>query len=224
MILIDRFTVEENINGSTGVSLFGIFDGHGGTFVADYAKEVMVPNIFKKIVEAKNIQNGSINVTAENSECNRSKIDNDMETARSFDAQCYVKNGSIDYEMLVTDEILAADKIIVEQSELKEIYSGSTALIAVIEGSKLIVANVGDSRGVMCDSEGRTIPLSFDHKPDGESESKRITKAGGFIAHYGVWRISGILATSRALGDFILKPQPLIADPDILTFDLNEHK
>jgi hypothetical protein len=28
-----------------------------------------------------------------------------------------------------------------------------------------VVANVGDSRGVMCDSKGNAIPLSFDHKP-----------------------------------------------------------
>jgi protein phosphatase 1L len=42
---------------------------------------------------------------------------------------------------------------------------GTTALIALLEGSQLIVANVGDSRGVMCDSKGNAIPLSFDHKP-----------------------------------------------------------
>lgn len=34
-----------------------------------------------------------------------------------------------------------------------------------MEGHRLIVANVGDSRGVMCDSRGNAIPLSFDHKP-----------------------------------------------------------
>jgi len=42
---------------------------------------------------------------------------------------------------------------------------GTTALIALLEGNKLIVANVGDSRGVMCDEKGNAIPLSFDHKP-----------------------------------------------------------
>lgn len=42
---------------------------------------------------------------------------------------------------------------------------GTTALIALLEDNKLIVANVGDSRGVMCDEKGNAIPLSFDHKP-----------------------------------------------------------
>lgn len=56
-------------------------------------------------------------------------------------------------------------------------------------------------------------------------EKKRIQEAGGFIAFNGVWRVAGILATSRALGDYPLKDRKLvIADPDILTFDLSNHK
>jgi Protein phosphatase 2C len=49
--------------------------------------------------------------------------------------------------------------------------AGSTALLAVLEGSRLVVANVGDSRGVMCDHKGNAIPLSFDHKPQQVSSS-----------------------------------------------------
>lgn len=56
-------------------------------------------------------------------------------------------------------------------------------------------------------------------------EKKRIQEAGGFIAFNGVWRVAGILATSRALGDYPLKDRNLvIADPDILTFDLSNHR
>jgi len=78
-------------------------------------------------------------------------------------------------------------------------------LIAIVQGSKLIVANVGDSRGVMYDARGIAIPLSFDHKPQQVRERKRIHDAGGFIAFRGVWRVAGVLATSRALGDYPLK-------------------
>lgn len=57
-----------------------------------------------------------------------------------------------------------------------------------------------------------------------ERERKRINKAGGMVTFDGVWRVAGILATSRALGDYPLKDKKLvIADPDILTFDLNDH-
>lgn len=51
----------------------------------------------------------------------------------------------------------------------------------------------------------------------------RIQQAGGFVSFNGVWRVAGVLATSRALGDLPLKEKNfLIADPDILTFDLQE--
>ncbi len=45
------------------------------------------------------------------------------------------------------------------------------------------------------------------------------------MAFNGVWRVAGVLATSRALGDYFLKrPRFVIPDPDILTFDLNQMK
>ena len=54
-------------------------------------------------------------------------------------------------------------------------------------------------------------------------ERKRIKRAGGFISFNGVWRVAGVLATSRALGDYPLKDKNLvIADPDILTFNLDD--
>jgi len=41
------------------------------------------------------------------------------------------------------------------------------------------------------------------------------------VAFNGVWRVVGVLAMSRALGDFPLKENNIvIADPDILTFEL----
>lgn len=52
-------------------------------------------------------------------------------------------------------------------------------------------------------------------------EHKRIKEAGGFITFNGVWRVAGVLATSRALGDFPLKDRRLVvAQPDVLTFNL----
>lgn len=43
---------------------------------------------------------------------------------------------------------------------------GTTALVALHHGNKLFVANVGDSRGILCDRFGNVTPLSFDHKPN----------------------------------------------------------
>lgn len=40
---------------------------------------------------------------------------------------------------------------------------GSTAVVAVVTANKIIVANCGDSRAVLC-RNGKAVPLSSDHK------------------------------------------------------------
>ena len=67
------------------------------------------------------------------------------------------------------------------------------------------MANVGDSRAVFANNSGLAVPMSYDHKPCQLKEKKRIQEAGGFVAMNGVWRVMGVLATSRALGDYPLK-------------------
>lgn len=258
--------------------MFAVFDGHGGEFAAVFCKDILVQNLYNKIIETKQIarslkkatstddevdcsetkkeaeesatliqRKSSMKRTADdNKKSGNNQIDSDIlgklkpngfsmfkQTAtgdappppKSFDAKCYVGNGrKINYGKMITDEVLFADHKLVEKAKRVQQVAGTTALIAIMEGTKLTVANVGDSRGVMCDSRGNAIPLSFDHKPQSAREHKRIQEAGGFIAFKGVWRVSGILATSRALGDYPLKPNLVIADPDILTFDLADHK
>lgn len=308
----DRFIIEENINGNTGISFFAVFDGHGGEFAADFAKDILVKNIYNKIIETTKILSRQQRQAAANAadvdgdyaeydmspylkrkasiaeelnkenellarrrdslrkshsttdDCNANKspnanrreadvftsklnslmrggvgvkddfLNNNKDSGRggspiapppNFDAKCYIENNRINFGKLITDEVLAADYKLVEAAKKTTNIAGTTALIAIMHGSKLFVANVGDSRGVMCDSRGIAIPLSFDHKPQQVRERKRIHDAGGFIAFRGVWRVAGILATSRALGDYPLKDKNLvIANPDILTFDLNDHK
>ena len=42
--------------------------------------------------------------------------------------------------------------------------SGTTAIAALVTPTKLIVANIGDSRAVLS-RNGQAVPLSRDHKP-----------------------------------------------------------
>lgn len=60
--------------------------------------------------------------------------------------------------------------------------AGTTCLIALLSDKDLTVANVGDSRGVLCDKDGNAIPLSHDHKPYQLKERKRIKRAGEFVS------------------------------------------
>ncbi|XP_054814472.1 probable protein phosphatase 2C 24 isoform X2 [Prosopis cineraria] len=82
---------------------------------------------------------------------------------------------------------------------------GSTAVIAVLTADKVIVANCGDSRAVLCRG-GKPIPLSSDHKPDRPDELNRIHEAGGRVIYWDGPRVQGMLAMSRAIGDNYLKP------------------
>jgi len=79
--------------------------------------------------------------------------------------------------------------------------SGCTAVSLLVTRTELLCANAGDSRCVLC-RDGRAVPLSFDHKPNLPSELRRIQRAGGFVFR---GRVQGVLALSRAIGDFPFK-------------------
>lgn len=65
----------------------------------------------------------------------------------------------------------------------------------------LYTANVGDARIVLC-RNGRALRLSYDHKGSDENEGRRVANAGGLILNN---RVNGVLAVTRALGDAYMK-------------------
>lgn len=84
---------------------------------------------------------------------------------------------------------------------------GSTVVSAFVNKAKnqLITAHVGDSRAVMV-TDDSSFDLTIDHKPSNPSEKERVELQGGEIIQYGVLRVQGILAVTRSLGDFSLRP------------------
>lgn len=105
-------------------------------------------------------------------------------------------------------------------------YCGSTCVCAVVfkqDNNKLglWIANVGDSRAILCDKDGNSIKLSEDHKPNTVKEKKRIKKLGGKIRYDGCdWRIND-LSVSRAFGDNESKPY-VSHRPELFKFTLNQ--
>ena len=104
---------------------------------------------------------------------------------------------------------------------------GCTACVSLISKDRVVVANAGDSRAVLC-RDGKAIPLSEDHKPNDPIERRRIEAAGaqvhemssGARTHY---RINGNLNLSRAIGDLEYKKradlqhheQAICSTPDV---------
>jgi serine/threonine protein phosphatase PrpC len=78
---------------------------------------------------------------------------------------------------------------------------GATAVVVLIIGNKLVCANVGDARAVLC-RNGKAVDLSLDHKANRADEQDRIKQQGGYIV-FG--RVLGRLAVTRAFGDFDCK-------------------
>ncbi|CAO2034194.1 unnamed protein product [Urochloa humidicola] len=99
---------------------------------------------------------------------------------------------------------------------------GSTAVVAVLVRGRVVVANCGDSRAVLCRRRGPAaalpVQLSDDHKPKRPDELARIQAAGGRVVFNNGHRVRGILAMSRALGDRMLRPE-VIAEPEITVTD-----
>ncbi len=103
--------------------------------------------------------------------------------------------------------------------------SGSTVIVALIDGTKLHIANLGDSRAVISEND-TAVRITKDHKTSDEKELARIKKAGGFVFN---GRFGGSLAVSRALGDFHLKNEkltnnePLSNIPDVFSRTITEN-
>lgn len=172
--------------------LYGVFDGHGGEAASEFAEQRLFSSLMPKLVEA---------------------------VERQLEGEALLS----EFGRLLTQEILRLDADLLAMVKPRRDLSGSTLLVALLHGARLVVANVGDSRGVLADHRGQATPLSFDHKPHQLKEQRRIRAAGGQVTFSsGVWRVAGVLATSRALGDYPLKERRLlVAQPDVLTFDLS---
>ncbi|KAG0519709.1 hypothetical protein BDA96_08G009500 [Sorghum bicolor] len=128
------------------------------------------------------------------------------------------------------------DEELRQHSGIDCICSGTTAVAAVRQGDHLIVANLGDSRAVLCtrDSKDRLIPvqLTTDLKPDLPSELARILSCKGRVFAMDdepdvprMWlpdQDAPGLAMARAFGDFCLKNHGLICTPEVYCRKLSE--
>ena len=93
-----------------------------------------------------------------------------------------------------------------------------------VKYSRVVCANCGDSRAVMGMRDGTARTLSVDQRPTDQKERLRVEAAGGTVVDD---RVEGLLAVSRALGDYEFKQnaqpqylQPVTALPEITEYTL----
>lgn len=184
---------------------FGVYDGHGGTQASTFCKARMHKALAEELI--KNVR--SHKKTGEDGVSS----DWSLRWRRVMEA-CFLK---IDEE--VGGVCPAGGCSILDGNSnccvnpIAPDNVGTTAVVAVIGPCQIVVANCGDSRAVLSRG-GNVVPLSKDHKPDREDESNRIVAAGGRIIYWEGYRVGGLLAMSRAIGDRFLKKY-VIAAPEV---------
>uniref|UniRef100_A0A4X1V1E0 Protein phosphatase 1F n=1 Tax=Sus scrofa TaxID=9823 RepID=A0A4X1V1E0_PIG len=97
------------------------------------------------------------------------------------------------------------DEMFLRKAKRERLQSGTTGVCALIAGSTLHVAWLGDSQ-VLLVQQGQVVKLMEPHRPERQDEKDRIEALGGFVSHVDCWRVNGTLAVSRAIGDVFQKP------------------
>uniref|UniRef100_A0A0D9YCL6 protein-serine/threonine phosphatase n=4 Tax=Oryza TaxID=4527 RepID=A0A0D9YCL6_9ORYZ len=211
---------------------FAVYDGHGGSRVAEACRERMHVVLAEEVRVRRLLQGGGGGADVE---------DEDRARWKEAMAACFAR---------VDGEVGGA-----EEADTGEQTVGSTAVVAVVGPRRIVVANCGDSRAVLSRG-GVAVPLSSDHKclasfynanamlwtldsarrgvmlvaanvnetfvdctqPDRPDEMERVEAAGGRVINWNGYRILGVLATSRSIGDYYLKPY-VIAEPEVTVMD-----
>uniref|UniRef100_A0A7N0UJB5 protein-serine/threonine phosphatase n=1 Tax=Kalanchoe fedtschenkoi TaxID=63787 RepID=A0A7N0UJB5_KALFE len=184
----------ESSESDSDMHFFGVFDGHGCSHVAMRCRERM-----RAIL--------------------KDEIENRFDRASPIEWRSLMERSFARMDKEVSDwnkTVLRNDcRCELQTPECDAV--GSTAVVAVVTRDKIIVANCGDSRAVLCRG-GKAIALSSDHKPDRPDELHRIEAAGGRVIYWDGPRVLGVLAMSRAIGDNYLKPY-VICEPEVTVTD-----
>ncbi|XP_057525721.1 protein phosphatase 2C 51-like [Amaranthus tricolor] len=177
----DAITVEKDLV-SRKYDYFGVYDGHGGSQVAEACRDRMHSILLEEMerCETRMKING----------CDEDKENVDWEKVMG---KCFAR---------MDEEVGRGGG---RADNVEEMTVGSTVVVAVVGREEVVVANCGDSRAVIC-RNGVAVPLSVDHKPDRPDELARIEDAGGRVINWNGYRVLGVLATSRSIGDYYLKP------------------
>lgn len=190
---------------------FAIFDGHAGTFAADWCGKKL------HLILEDTIKKNPNTPIPELLDQTFTQVDNQLEKLPLKNSGCTAVTAVLRWEDRVpnaqssTGSVLfapaAASALKSEggeaaQSESAEAHAVTDRLQSEASRQRVLyTANVGDARIVLC-RNGRALRLSYDHKGSDENEGRRVASAGGLILNN---RVNGVLAVTRALGDAYMK-------------------
>jgi protein phosphatase PTC1 len=208
---------------------FAIFDGHAGTFAADWCGKklhVILEECIRKNPNMAIPELLDMTYTTVDQQLEKLPLKNSGCTAitavlrwedRVPNSQSATGSSAVAPQTALAMKVMTDGKA--ESTENAETPTQTTPVVAKAAAAPnpaaaattlqeqacrqrvLYTANVGDARIVLC-RNGKALRLSYDHKGSDENEGKRIANAGGLILNN---RVNGVLAVTRALGDAYLK-------------------
>ncbi|GJM93349.1 hypothetical protein PR202_ga09897 [Eleusine coracana subsp. coracana] len=130
--------------------LFGVFDGHGGSTVADYCGVRMHVALREALMTTTTEL--SFSLLGKKMKSSRDDLDIKEHWEKVF-GDCFKR---------VDDEV--SGKASSVNKPVPDGDVGSTAVVAVVCSSHVIIANCGDSRVVLCRGKKAPLVMSLDHK------------------------------------------------------------
>lgn len=129
------FTFTELVEFKKKYDYYGVYDGHGGSYVAEACKDRMHAILLEEIKKSDTWRNQD--------GCDDQEIDWEVLMSKCFEKM---------------DEEVGGG-----ENNVEEMTVGSTVVVAVVGDEEVVVANCGDSRAVIS-RNGVAVPLSVDHK------------------------------------------------------------
>lgn len=187
-----------------GGTMFGVFDGHGGSEVARFVAQHLVDEVrdcwldapeqeLKRLFHRMDelLRDPTYSNELSSLKNGGDSSDRDETSASSNEPRVSQKEALELFQQMLANSEKANSSSLQPLSmnerrrcELPEhpLQAGCTAVVVVHETKAqcLWCANAGDSRAVVSRA-GQAVPLSSDHKPDAPNEQARIIAAGGFV-------------------------------------------
>jgi protein phosphatase 1L len=179
-------------------SLFGVYDGHAGSRCAEFLAHTLGPVV-----------------------------------ATALETPAFAENP----DKVLCERFLALDEQFCQFANHQGLQDGSSALLAVVERdpvsgltTRAWFANSGDSRAIVVRRSGTVKQMNRELSPYLADERKRVEDEGGFIKFVqnayapmqeGTMRVNGVLAMTRAFGNYSLKPF-VTAKPEVTVRNLRK--
>jgi serine/threonine protein phosphatase PrpC len=207
---------------ANGGRFAAIFDGHGGSGVAQYLKRQLYPNVSQFLQqyyweECDVQEDHELLIPPQQSTPVESSEDLVLSSSYSSTRQLLTRPSRPRIKPSLSCHVSALRAAFekVEQDVMNDDnleFQGSTAVAVVVVESEdghrtLLSANVGDSRAVLS-RKGRAVELTHDHKPNDEKEKARIMAMGETIEWDQDCKVHRVrnLSLARAIGDRYAKP------------------